>query len=190
MKSKRKVRLYLKFILLILCLIVIIQIFSLTLSRYESNSTGNADIDIAFYVLNENYQSMPLNLGKIVPRSEPYIYHFTISNEENDYVAETDIEYDLQIKTTTNLPLEFKLYRNETDEEAITENIIEKDQDGTYFRTLKTEKQLFHYSTPRVDEYTLVVTFPEIYNTENYQDILEVIWINVDASQVVEENGG
>ena len=83
MIDKKKARLYIKFIILILCLVIIVHIFSLTLSRYESESESNADIDIAFYVLNEDYQSMTLNLGKIVPRAEPYIYNFTISNEKD-----------------------------------------------------------------------------------------------------------
>ena len=80
MIDKKKARLYIKFIILILCLVIIVHIFSLTLSRYESAYEYNAYIDIDFYLLNDDYQSMTLNLGKIFTRAEPYIYTFTISN--------------------------------------------------------------------------------------------------------------
>ena len=192
MIDKKKARLYIKFIILILCLVIIVHIFSLTLSRYESESESNADIDIAFYVLNEDYQSMTLNLGKIVPRAEPYIYNFTISNEKDGKIAETDIEYELTLRMTTNLPLEYNLYMNEEDTstkintEGIEENIIQ-DEDGTYFKTLTKNKQEFKYSVSTLNKYTLVVYFPEEYNTEDYQDRIDIVEINVDAKQIIDE---
>lgn len=192
MIDKKKARLYIKFIILILCLVIIVHIFSLTLSRYESASESNADIDIAFYVLNEDYQSMTLNLGKIVPRAEPYIYTFTISNEKDGKIAETDIEYELTLRMTTNLPLEYNLYMNEEDTstkintEGIEENIIQ-DEDETYFKTLTQNKQEFKYSVSTLNKYTLVVYFPEEYNTEDYQDRIDIVEINVDAKQIIDE---
>ena len=188
----RRIRLYIKLIIIILCFIVVIQIFTLTISRYESNSNSNADIDIAFYLLKEDYKSMTLNLGKIVPRVEPYVYNFEITNEENGNIAETDLEYSLEIKTTTNLPLSYKLYMNEdyTNEGAkdiITSDVTEKDEDGTYFRTLKTDNQIFIHSTAMSNVYTLVINFPIGYNTEEYQNIIDSIEINVDSKQIIEE---
>lgn len=193
MINKRNVRLYIKFVILILCFIIVVQIYTLTLSKYESSSSSNANIDIAFYVLNTDFQSMTLNLGKIVPRKEPYVYRFTVSNEKEDKIAQTDIEYDLNIKTTTNLPLDYKLYLNEDyqNENASTietDDIVEKDKDGTYFRTIKTKKQIFKHSVQGINTYTLVVYFPESYNSNQYQDILEVVEIKIDAKQIVEES--
>lgn len=187
----KKTRLYIKLILIILCLIVVIQIFSLTISRFQSDSESDADIDIAFYLLKEDYQSMTLNLGRIVPRDEPYVYKFEITNEENGQIAETDLEYSLEIRTTTNLPLIYRLYKNEDYTEVNSTNIItsdtnEKDEDGTYFKTLKTNKETFKHSEPVSNIYTLLVYFPSEYNTEEYQDIIDAVEINVDAKQIID----
>lgn len=190
MHSKR-IRLYVKLIIIILCFLIVLRIFTLTLSKYESNSNANADIDIAFYLLKEDYKTMNLNLGKIVPRQEPYIYTFEITNEENGNVAETDIEYSLEIKTTTNLPLSYELYMNEdyTDSNSrdiITSDKSEKDEDGTYFKSLKTDNQILIHSTPISNIYTLVIYFPKEYNTEEYQDLIDSIEIHVNSKQLMD----
>ena len=59
----------------------------------------------------------------------------SISNEKDGNIAETDIEYNLKIRTTTNLPLSISLLENENNIADITTN-VEKDTDGTYFRTI------------------------------------------------------
>ena len=47
--NKRKKILYAKLVIFILCLIIVLRIFTLILSRYESEATSNANVDIAFY---------------------------------------------------------------------------------------------------------------------------------------------
>lgn len=191
--KNRRIRLYIKLIIIVLCFLIVIRIFSITLSKYESKSNSNAHIDIAFFLLKEDYQSMNLNLGKIFPREESYIYTFKITNEENGKIAEVDIEYDLKIRTTTNLPLSFKLYMNEdymsdTSKNIIVNTIDEKDEYGTYFKILQTEKQEFIHSTAKSNIYTLLIYFPKEYNTEDYQDIIDFIEIAVDSKQILDEN--
>ena len=187
MANRRNVKLYIKLILLLLCFIVVMQIFFLAISRYESSSSSNADIDIAFYLFNEDYQEMTLNLGEIVPNGEEHTYNFSVSNNKDDKMAEVDIEYELVVKATTNLPLEYRFFK-ETDGDRVeaTEEVIQ-DEYGTYFKTFKIDKQTFTYTTPRVDNYTLTITFPEQYNHENYQDILDMIEVSVEAKQIIDE---
>lgn len=187
----KKVRLYIKLILIILCFIVAIHIFILTLSRYQSDSESEADIDIAFYLLKEDYKSMTLNLGKIVPRSEPYVYTFEITNEENGQIAETDLEYSLELRTTTNLPLRYKLYKNENYLDSNATNIItsennKQDEDGTYFKIITTDSEELKHSQAISNIYTLVVNFSQEYNTEEYQDIIDVVEINVESKQIID----
>lgn len=191
--QNKKIRTYIKLIIIILCFIITLRIFTLTLSRYESNSNSNADIEIAFYLLKEDYKSMTLNLGKIVPREDPYIYTFEITNEENGNVTETDLEYSLEIRTTTNLPLSFKLYMNEDYTAPNSKNIIISDTDeldeyGTYFKILKTENQIFEHSEAVSNIYTLVVNFPPEYNKERYQDVIDLVEINVNSKQIIDES--
>lgn len=186
---KKKYILYQKLVILIICFVILLRIFTLILSRYESTSNSTANVDIAFYLLKEDYQKMTLNLDSLFPQDEEYVYTFSIGNQEGTKTAETNIEYDLSIRTTTNLPITYELYMNEkhTDNGAkniIKSNSIKQDEDGTYFRNITTDKVTLDYNQPTTNVYELVVKFPSTYNTTNYQDILEVFEIIVDGKQI------
>lgn len=188
---KKKYILYQKLVILIICFLILLRIFTLILSRYESSSNSIANVDIAFYLLKEDYKEMTLNLDSLFPQNEEYVYTFSIGNQEGTKIAETNIEYDLSIRTTTNLPITYELYMNEkhTDNGAkniIKSNSINQDEDGTYFRNITTDKIILDYNQPTTNVYELVVKFPSTYNTTNYQDILEVFEIIVDGKQITE----
>ena len=188
----KRMNIYIKLVLLFSCLLITLRIFTLTLSKFESEAKSTTDIDIAFYLLKEDYQTMELSLENLYPSEKPYVYTFSISNADGEKRAEVDLTYDLVIKTTTNLPLTYELYMNELyDDEnsnmALTRNEVDTDEDGTYFRYLETANETFEYVNIEKNVYQLVVYFPQEYNTENYQDIIESIEINIDAKQVIEE---
>lgn len=192
MVNKKLRRLYAKLIILVLCLLIIARIFVLVLSKYESISNSYADVDIAFYLLKEDYQSMTLNLASLLPQDDAYTFEFSIGNQAGEDVAEVDLEYELTLRTTTNLPLTYELYMNEsyTDSGAtniIKDNTVAYDEDGTYFRTITTEKIILPYTTGTTNLYQLVVYFPGDYNQEIYQDIIELLEINVNGQQVTDE---
>lgn len=158
-------------------------------SRYESEGASNANVDIAFYLLKEDFKDMTLNLTKIFPRNDAYIYTFSIGNQDGKNTAEIDMTYDLTLRTTTNLPLTYELYMNQDYGENGATNIIEtnevkQDEDGTYFRNITTKEEELLYKEPKTNVYTLVVHFPENYNREEYQDIIEMLEITVDSRQL------
>lgn len=186
--NNRTKTLYAKLIILIMCCMIILRIFSLILAKYESETSTDAEIDIAFYLFKEDYQTMTLNLGTILPQNNVYVYTFTIGNQDGSQSAEIDLTYDLTIRTTTNLPLTYYLYKNQnyTDNNAVDitkTNEILQDEDETYFRTMTTETEELLYREPKTNTYQLVVYFPPNYNTENYQDIIEAIEIKVESRQ-------
>lgn len=189
MKNRKKVmRLYAKLVILILCMLIISRIFVLVLSKYESISNSYANVDIAFYLFKEDYKTMTVNLASLVPQDNKYIYEFTVGNQDGIETAEVDIEYELTLRTTTNLQLTYELYMNENNEEnIIIENTILPDEYGTFFRTMTTEKKFLPYTKGTTNLYQLVINFPVNYNQEKYQDIIELLEITVNAKQVVEE---
>lgn len=192
MKSKKLKRLYAKLIILILCLLIIARIFVLVLAKYESISNSYANVGIAFYLFKEDYKTMTLNLAELLPRDDVYVYNFSIGNQDGEEIAEVDIEYELTLRTTTNLPLTFELYMNEnyTDNNAtniITQENIALDEYGTYFRTMTTDKIYLSYKQEKTNSYQLVIHFPKNYNQETYQNIIELLEINVNAQQVTGE---
>lgn len=189
MKNKKIRILYAKLIILILCFLIIARLFVLVLSKYESISNSYANVDIAFYILKEDYKTMTINLASLLPQEDEYVFEFSIGNEEDGEIAEVDLEYELTLKTTTNLPLTYKLYMNEqyTDETAtniIKENNVSSDEYGTYFRTMTTDKITLPYTQGKTNLYQLVINFPANYNEEIYQDIIELLEITVNAHQV------
>lgn len=190
MNKKAKRRLYVKLVILLLCVIIVIRLFTLVLSKYESETNSNANVDIAFYLLNEDYKTMQLNLASIFPQNDAYVYTFSIGNTDKEKQAEVDLEYDLSIRTTTNLPLTFELYMNQdyTDSNAVNiikTNEIKQDEYGTFFRYITVEKETLNYNMPKTNIYQLVVHFPQNYNTEDYQDIIELLEITVDSKQII-----
>lgn len=190
--TKKLRRLYAKLIILVLCLLIIARIFVLVLSKYESIANSYANVEIAFYLLEEDYKTMTINLAELLPQNNAYVFDFSIGNQDGVEMAEVDIEYELSLRTTTNLPLTFELYKNENYTDAgatniIKENNIAADQHGTYFRTMTTEKEYLSYKNGVTNLYKLVVYFPTNYNKEIYQDIIEFLEINVNAQQVTNE---
>ena len=194
MANKKLRRLYMKLVILVLCLLIIARIFVLVLSKYESISDSYANVDIAFYLLKEDYKTMTINLASLLPQDNAYTFEFSIGNQAGEEIADVDIEYELTLRTTTNLPLTYELYMNEIYTEAdatniIKENKVVQDEDGTYFRTITTEKETLLYTQGETNIYQLVVYFPANYNHEQYQDIIELLEINVNAQQITDENG-
>ena len=189
----KKIRiLYVKLIILILCLLIIARIFVLVLSKYESISNSYANVDVAFYLFKEDYKTMTINLDSILPQNNEYVYEFSIGNEDGEERAEVSIEYELTLRATTNLPLTYKLYMNEqyTDENAtniIKEDTVALDEYGTYFRTMTTDNVIMPYTEGKTNLYQLVVQFPENYNEEIYSNIIEMLEINIYAEQVTGE---
>lgn len=193
--NKKKLKLVIKLLVAVLSLILLMRLISFTAAKYESFARTNADVEVAFYILNKDYKTMTLNLDSLFPRSIPYTYKFSVANTDGENNAETDLEYELSIRTTTNLPVTYELYMNEeyTDKNAtniIKTNEVKKDseeEDAALFRYITTEKQTLQYTKTETNLYQLVVYFPEDYNTGEYQDVIEAIEITINSNQILEE---
>lgn len=191
MINKKRIKLVIKLLILALTLLLISKLINFTFSKYESYSKTNTNVDLAFYILNKDFKTMTLNLDSLFPSDEPHVYTFSIGNTDGKDNAQTDLEYNLTIRTTTNLPIEYELYMNQnyTDSDAtsiIKTNTVDKDESGTYFRTITTDTITLKYTDITTNIYQLVLKFPAIYNTTDYQDIIEAIEINVDSRQIID----
>ncbi len=190
MKNRKLAKKTIKLLILLLCLILLIRLISLTLSKYESSAKTTPNIQIAFYVMKDDFQSMSLNLDSLFPSDEPRTYGFSVSNQDGDRICATDMEYTLKIRTTTNLPIKYDLYMNQNYNDSGAQSIIksdtvEKDENETYFRIITTDKIELTHDIPVTNTYQLLVTFPAEYNTINYKDIIEGIEITVDSKQII-----
>ncbi|MDD6093401.1 MAG: hypothetical protein PUB90_02260 [bacterium] len=179
--------------LILIIFIILLIIVPITYSKFQSHAKSNADVKTAFYIIDSNSENKQIVLDKMIPQDEPYTYNFIVANNNGEKRCETNMEYTLTITTTTNLPLTYKLYLNEKYTDPNSKNIIiseetAPDDDGTYFKTIKTNKLTFSHEKDESNIYQLVVEFPKQYNTIDYQDSVEAIIINVDSKQIIENN--
>lgn len=173
-------------------LIFVICIMPRTFSKYETNMNSTADIQTAFYVLKTDYQYQTIKLPDIIPSDDPYVYTFSVSNNKDGNRLETRLAYNLSIRTTTNLPLTYELYKNATDLTTATsiktDDEVREDEYGTYFRYITTNTDYFSYLYDETNTYTLVINFPKKYNDYTYQGLVEFIEITFDSRQLTDND--
>lgn len=177
----------------IIILAILLFIVPITYSRFQSTRTPNAEIQTAFYIIDSNYETKSVHLDDLVPSATPYTYNFTVANNNGTDRAETDIEYTIEITSTTNLPLTYALYLNQeyTDEDStniIINDTTQPDEYGTYFKKMVTESKKFSHLKDESNSYQMTVVFPKEYEDFEYQGIIEGIIITVKSKQVITEN--
>lgn len=163
-------------------------LFSISLASYQSQTRLRANIDKALYIFNREKMSFNIDSEKIVPSNDPYVYKFSISNYRDDKESDFNIVYNLKIKTTTNLPLDFKLYKNtDLNNNILSSAEILRDSDGSYYKVYTVnENVLMEYKDKVIDVYTLSIDFPKIYAEDlTYSDAIEAIEVIIESSQVV-----
>lgn len=192
---KSKIRIFFMSIILSLFLLLFL---SNTFSRFETKTKSKAEMEIAFYCIKEEFSNKTIDLSMLEPREEEYIYDLNIYNYDKEHEskrAETNIEYELEIITTTNIPLEYEvLYagRNVKKDDEYTwsiaekmELVLDKDQDGTYFRKVSIPKKEFSFKKDEFDKYRIKIKFSPEYKEYTYQDLIELLEIRVNSKQKI-----
>ena len=84
--TKKLRRLYAKLVILVLCILIIARIFVLVLSKYDSIANSYANVEVAFFLLKEDYKTMTVNLAELLPQGNAYVFEFTIGNEDSSKI--------------------------------------------------------------------------------------------------------
>ena len=186
-RRKRQIRLiYFKCVMYFIILLLSIGALRTTIARYRSSARSNADVNLAYYFFKDESISQELKLESILPREEPYTYTFSVANNDGTDRTETAIEYVIQIKTTTNLPLNFKVYNQEDmTHDLVTGVQTVQDSDGTYFKYVNVQKEEMGFAEDEQKIYTLQVEFPKEYNRAEYEGIIEYVEIKINSSQKI-----
>ena len=193
MKRFNRRRLIISGILLILVivLIVFIKLDAFTYSKYEKQVTSNNNLNTAIYLLDDSYQTISVRIPDIIPSNNQYLYTFSVSNFKDDLHCDTNLEYVVHIRTTTNLRIDYELYNTLTVDGAtsiISSNTIEQDRDGTYFRHILTDSKTMLYSEDEIEYYTLLLNLPSDYKDAKYSGVPEVIEINIESKQILDSD--
>ena len=191
MRRRKKNKLYTFIIVFLLIdLLAVLVVINTSNARYESTAVSNTELEVALYALEED-DDYTISLNEMVPREEPYVYKFTVTNtDKNGKLSDVKLYYDLKIIATTNMHLNYKLYKNQnylspSANSIVNLDIVAPDEDVTFFRTLTTSRVYFGFEEVETNEYTLLVYFPETFKNSKYQDLIESIQINIDSQQVV-----
>ena len=190
MLDKKKLKKSILILFLIAIIIIAIIFIRNTLSRYETVATSSKDVDVAFWMLHDDFQSANMIIQDIYPSDNSFDYSFSVSNFKTDEEgninkrAETDLEYELTITTTTNLPLEYVIERN--GEIITTQQEITTDEDGTYYRKISIEPSQMVQGQDVTDNYVIKVTFPKENDTNaEFSDLIEYIKLDINAEQII-----
>ena len=180
-----------KLILTIFVLMLVHRIVFNSFSLYESNAVSEATIEVAYFLLDDTYDTQTIKLDEMLP-GDIQTCRFSIANyyiDENtqeEVITETDMEYELKVRTTTNLPLKYRLSKSVDGSNKVPIALDEtQDAHDTYFYTLIEESGEFRYTTGQSNVYTIEVEFPAEYDEIEYQNIIECIEITVEGHQKV-----
>ena len=185
-RRKRKIRqLYINTIIFIIIAFISINLINGVIAKYRSSATSSANVDLAYYIFKEESISQELKLQSILPRENPYIYTFLVANYKEEERTQTALEYTIKIKTTTNLPLQYKVHKENEDTDLVTEVKTEQDIDGTYFKYINVQGDEFGFRQNEENIYKLEIKFPPEYNLAEYEGIIEYIELTIDSKQKI-----
>ncbi|MBQ6281968.1 MAG: hypothetical protein IJK66_00330 [Bacilli bacterium] len=180
---------YFCFSILLIVTLISISTMKFTQSKYENDTEINIAPTLAFFVVDVQSQTGQIKLSEMVPRTQPYYYSFNVSNFIGTRRANVDLTYSIELVTTTNLPLEFKIYRGGTYvTDEIDSDTVTTDENGVYYRHLLiNDVNVMNYNSNHTDVYTLEVEFPVQYQNspDDYSGIIDLVDIKINAEQVV-----
>ncbi|MBR1385918.1 MAG: signal peptidase I [Bacilli bacterium] len=186
-KIKNSTSLKIKLCILAILLLLLIVLVPYTLSRFKTEARTDVPIDIAFFLVNDTYTHQEITLTDMEP-GDINSYTFSVSNTDGENRTEVNMTYEVEVLATTNLPLEYGLYiiNSGIDQNFVSSNEVITDDDGTFFRLLKTSTRSFTFDADTTDNYKLTVKFPSEFRNFKYQDVAENIEIRIKAKQVLD----
>lgn len=151
---------------------------------FHSDASGVIANKIAFYVVDPKPQTEEIKIGELKPDGQSFNYDIDVSNFKDNRVSEVDMNYTMEIVTTTNIPVTYSLHKNHDSENVIGTKEIIRDDDDMYFFKFSPQVGSFVHGVSKTDTYTLVINFPVSYNSDYYQNLIDTITISIDAKQV------
>ena len=84
MFTKERIKLISKTNTFLIVFIIMILLFPMALSKYETSTTGNINSNIAFYLAKTGYQTNNIKLTELKPSATPYVYTFNVGNQNGN----------------------------------------------------------------------------------------------------------
>ena len=183
---KNNNRLKLEIAIFFILLVTLCFLIPFTLARFRTEARGDAPVDIAFYLLNDTYTHQNITLSEMKPGDESS-YTFSVSNTDGTNRSEVTLDYEIVIRTTTNLQLEYELEEivSGVENDVILTSSNISDEYGTYFKEIKTSSVTFEYDDDETKLYKLTIKYPSSLKNHKNQGICESIEIKILSKQKI-----
>lgn len=189
--SEEKRRFLLFAFILFAALFTAFYLLRIAYARYETNAKLKADVQKALYIFEVEKLQFNLESEGIIPSSNPYTYKFSVSNFKDSKRSEIDIEYQLTVKTTTNLPISVAIYKldsnNNKGSNLVTGAVVKQDEDDSYYRIYKVPTTYnMLYANNVTDYFQIEITFPLSYKENmDYEHAIENVDVILESKQMV-----
>lgn len=159
-------------------------------AKYESKKNLVTDTVAALYIIKPGSYSFDMSIEGVVPGTDDYVYSFTVSNYEESSLSNVDLSYSMKIITTTNLPLNYRLYKNELPSggtNLLNVTDISQDTESAWYKVFDLDDiSSLKHDIKTTDTYYLVVNFPQsAQSTITYAGQIESVEVKIDAKQVI-----
>jgi len=175
-----------KIIIVFVLIIAILFGSGITYSIFRSNTSGSVNQKIAKFVFEaKEVDELNIPLADMYP-GVTKDYSFSVTNKQDSKISNVTLNYQIIIKTYHFMPTVIELKKVDGKEETL---ILTCDESFT--RNLNNElvcnSQVLEMShnIESLDNYKLVVKFPESYNDEMYKDVVDYIDIAIKSWQKI-----
>ncbi len=174
---KRRPRRFLRYLLYLALLSTVVSSF--TMARYVSKGTAVAEARVAALVSNVQVK-FEQNLENLLP-GQVTEFSFIVANFDGDRVCDTDMDYQIQVTSTKNLPLTFELIPDEKPSTEGGYNALT----GPLTDGKAVGGKLPHSGTGKVSHvYKLKITWPETETDAAYSGKVDLVTVSVSSQQV------
>ena len=175
-----------KIIIVFVLIIAILFGSGITYSIFRSNTSGSVNQKIAKFVFEaKEVDELNIPLADMYP-GVTKDYSFSVTNKQDSKISNVTLNYQIIIKTYHFMPTVIELKKVDGKEETL---ILTCDESFTRNSNneLVCNSQVLEMShnIESLDNYKLVVKFPESYIDEMYKDVVDYIDIEIKSWQKI-----
>ncbi len=174
-----------KVIIILVISIAVLFISGITYSKFTSTSSlAFKDQFLAKFIFEaKETNKINLPLTDLNPGDE-VVYNFSVTNNKDNKRSNVNIDYQISLETFHFMPLDIKLYKVEDDEETLIVTCDESySRDDENKLICNSPIMTLSYEEAKEDDYKLVVTFNDSYNSLEYTNLVDYIDIFIKSEQ-------
>ena len=172
-----------KIIIVFVLIIAILFGSGITYSIFRSNTSGSVNPKFVFEAKEVDELNIPLaDMYPGVTKD----YSFSVTNKQDSKISNVTLNYQIIIKTYHFMPTVIELKKVDGKEETLVLTCDESFTRNSNNELVCNSQVLeMSHNIESLDNYKLVVKFPESYNDEMYKDVVDYIDIAIKSWQKI-----